>query len=106
MLEKARAKAQAKIDARNAPASSGHHVSTVGQREEFTLTINKLMELDGMYGMTYIHIMTDANGNAFVYKGSKELGEQGATVTVKATVKEHGAYNGVAQTIINRPKAV
>ena len=57
-----------------------------------------------MYGTSYIHICTDADGNAFLYKGSAELGEQGATVTVKATVKEHGAYNGVAQTVINRPK--
>jgi len=103
MLAKAKAKAAAKIEARNAPATIGRHVSTVGQREVFTLTINKLMELEGMYGISYIHIMTDENGNTFVYKGSKELGEVGDTVTMKATVKEHGAYNGLAQTIINRP---
>lgn len=106
MVAKSQARQAERLAQRNAPASSGRHVSTVGQREEFTLTINKLMEMDGIYGITYIHICTDADGNAFVYKGSTELGEQGDTVTVKATVKEHSAYNGVAQTIINRPKVL
>lgn len=106
MMAKAQARKAERLAQRDAPASSGHHVSTVGQREEFTLTINKLMEFEGMYGMTYIHICTDANGNAFCYKGSSELGEVGDTVRVKATVKEHTAYNGVAQTVINRPKVL
>jgi hypothetical protein len=104
MIAKAQARKAERLAARNAPASVGHHVSTVGQREVFTITINKLMEMEGMYGTTYIHICADANGNVIVYKGSSELGEPGDTVVVKATVKEHTAYNGVAQTIINRPK--
>jgi len=104
MVAKAQARQAERLAARNAPATSGHHVSTVGQREVFVLTINRIMEHEGMYGTSYFHTCTDANGNAFIYKGTSELGEVGDTVTVKATVKEHTAYNGVAQTVINRPK--
>jgi hypothetical protein len=106
MLAKQKEKAAAKVAARNAPATSGRHLSTIGQRETFTLTINKLMEMEGMYGTSYLHICADANGNSVVYKGTSELGKQGETVTVKATIKEHTAYNGVAQTTINRPKVL
>jgi hypothetical protein len=106
MVEKAKVRDAERLAARNAPASSGKHVSTVGKREDFTLTINKVMTLDGMYGTSYLHLCTDAEGNEFTYKGTAELGEAGITVRVKATVKEHGAYNGVARTVINRPKVL
>jgi len=106
MVEKAKARQAERLAARNAPATSGRHMSTIGQREEFTLTINRVMEHEGMYGTSYFHTCTDANGNAFIYKGTSELGEVGAVVTIKATVKEHTAYNGVAQTVINRPKVL
>jgi hypothetical protein len=95
-----------RLAARNAPATSGRHVSTVGQREEFTLTIGRVMEHEGMYGTSYLHLCADENGNTIIYKGTSELGEPGITVKVKATVKEHTAYNGVAQTVINRPKVL
>lgn len=106
MVAKAQARQAERLAARNAPATSGHHISTVGQREEFTLTIKRVMEHEGMYGTSYFHACVDENGNQFIYKGTSELGETGATVRVKATVKEHSAYNGVAQTIINRPKVL
>lgn len=104
MMEKDRVRQAERAAARTAPATSGRHMGNVGQREVFTLTIRKVMVMDGMYGASYLHLCADAAGNAFVYKGTSELGNEGDTVTVKATVKEHGAYNGVAQTIINRPK--
>jgi hypothetical protein len=106
MVAKAQARKAERLAQRDAPASSGRHVSTVGKREDFVLTINRVMEMEGMYGTSYLHLCTDAAGNAFTYKGTTELGEVGETVNVKATVKEHSAYNGVAQTIINRPKVV
>jgi hypothetical protein len=106
MVEKAKARAAERTAAKNAPATSGRHMGNVGQREEFTLTIKRVMEHEGMYGTSYFHACVDENGNQFIYKGTSELGEVGATIRVKATVKEHSAYNGVAQTIINRPKVL
>lgn len=90
--------------AKYAAADAGsQHIGTVGKREVFTLTINWVKYFEGAFGATYIHGLKDAAGNVVIYKGSKSLGEKGATVTVKATVKEHGERDGVKQTIISRP---
>ncbi len=93
--------------AERAQADAGsQHVGTVGARIELALTIRNVMTFEGMYGTTYIHIMNDAAGNVVVYKGSAILGQREATVTVKATVKEHGERDGVKQTILARPKVI
>jgi hypothetical protein len=95
---------KAKFAADNATlAATAQHIGTVGQREFFTLTIQWVKYFEGAFGATYIHGLKDAAGNVVIYKGSKCLGEKGATVTVKATVKEHGERDGVKQTIITRP---
>ena len=86
--------------------ASSQHIGIVGKREVFTLTINWVKYFEGAFGATYIHGLKDAAGNVVIYKGSKCLGEKGASVTVKATVKEHGDRDGVKQTIISRPAAV
>jgi hypothetical protein len=98
--ERFAAERKAKFAAQNA---SSQHIGTVGQREFFTLTIQWVKYFEGAFGATYIHGLKDAAGNVVIYKGSKCLGEKDATVTVKATVKEHGEREGVKQTIITRP---
>jgi hypothetical protein len=97
------AERKAKFAAQDA---SSQHIGTVGKREVFTLTIQWVKYFEGAFGATYIHGLKDAAGNVVIYKGSKCLGEKGATLTVKATVKEHGERDGVKQTIISRPAAV
>lgn len=94
------AERKAKFAAQDA---GSQHIGTVGKREVFTLTINWVKYFEGAFGATYIHGFKDTAGNVVIYKGSKCLGEKGATVTVKATVKEHGDREGVKQTIISRP---
>lgn len=96
------AERKAKFAAQDA---GSQHIGTVGKREVFTVTINWVKYFEGTFGATYIHGLKDAAGNIVIYKGSKSLGEKGATVTVKATVKEHGERDGVKQTIISRPAA-
>jgi hypothetical protein len=86
--------------------ASSQHIGTVGKRENLTLTVQWVKYFEGAFGATYVHGLKDATGNVVIYKGSKCLGEKGATVTVKATVKEHGERDGVKQTIIARPAAV
>ena len=60
---------------------------------------------ESQFGYTYINICKDADGNVVVYKGSNRF-EEGETVRVKATVKSHEERDGVAQTLIARPKAM
>jgi hypothetical protein len=85
-------------------AALSNWIGTVGERRNFTVTIRNVIVIDGTYGYSYLHIMHDADGNSVIYKGTNVLGEKGATVTVKATIKEHGERDGVKQTKISRPK--
>ena len=99
-------KAQQRREERVAADREGsRHVGTVGERREFIITVNKVFSFDSVYGMTFINICKDADGNVIVYKGSNSF-EEGETVRVKATVKAHEERDGVAQTLIARPKEV
>ena len=80
-------------------------IGTVGERRVFTLTVRMVVQMEGIYGTSYLHVMHDADGNVVVYKGTNQLGDKGDTVTVKATVKEHDMRDGVKQTKISRPAA-
>ena len=88
-----------------ADRAGSRHVGAVGERREFTLTVGKVFSFEGTYGITYINICKDADGNVIVYKGSNGF-EEGETLTVKATVKAHDERDGVAQTLIARPKVI
>lgn len=88
---------------RAAEAAASNWIGTVGERRDFTLTIRHIVEMEGLYGTSFLHILNDAQGNVVIYKGTKLLGGKGETLTVKATVKEHGEREGVKQTKIARP---
>lgn len=94
---------QQRTEARAREAANSQHIGTVDKRQDFTLTIRVRLEFENDFGSFYVHIMSDPSGNCVVYKGSKVLGDKGETVRVRATVKEHGERDGVAQTIIARP---
>lgn len=81
------------------------HVGTVGKREVFgPLTVRMMKYFDSQYGVKTLVKFEDATGNLICWWASKELDEleQGDVVTIKATVKEHGDYNGTPQTIVQR----
>lgn len=85
--------------------ATSHHIGTVGERMELTLTCEKVFEFDSQFGMTFINICRDPSGNVVVYKGSNGF-ERGETLRVKATIKAHDERDGVAQTLISRPKTI
>jgi hypothetical protein len=81
------------------------HVGTVGKRQEFRLTVEKVIEYETRYGLMFVNLCRDEDDNIVVYKGSNDwLDYEGSTITVRATVKEHGVREGVNQTIVNRPQ--
>lgn len=110
MIERGEARvierAKTREAARQADADKSGWIGTVGERCDFTMTIRIVVEMEGQYGFSYLHVMHDADGNVVVYKGTNCLGDKGDTVTVKATVKEHDARDGVRQTKISRPKLI
>jgi hypothetical protein len=80
------------------------HVGTVGERIVFDLNVERVLSFEGEFGMTYINLCRDAEGNVVVYKGSNRW-DVGA-IKVKATIKAHDVREGVPQTLISRPKEV
>lgn len=83
--------------------NTSKHVGILDTRREFTLICEKQFSFDGTFGTTYINICKDEDGNVVVYKGSNAWTEN-MTITVIASVKAHEVRDGVAQTIIARPK--
>ena len=70
------------------------------------------------YETAHIYTLADADGNCIVWKTTNDIdiewydedgrwhcktAEPGDRVTMRATVKEHGEYKGVKQTVITRP---
>jgi hypothetical protein len=96
-------RAKARADALKVDADTSGWIGTVGERRMFDLTVRLVIEMEGQYGFSYLHVMNDAAGNVVVYKGTKKLADRGGSVTVKATVKEHDVRDGVRQTKIARP---
>ena len=98
---------RAVVDAeRAAKAAASQHVGVVGDRHRLVLRVRLVRSFESAFGIIWLHVCEDADGNVVIYKGSKELAARGETVTVDATVTEHGEREGVKQTIIKRPKIV
>jgi hypothetical protein len=66
------------------------------------LLILRVIDIDSQYGTTHLHIFQDSNGNRLTWKASSVRFNQGETVTLKGTIKEHKEYNGVKQTVLTR----
>ena len=80
-------------------------VGVIDDDYRFDLTIKFVTSFETQFGTTFVNICEDADANVVVYKGSNLLGGKGEKVQVKATIKAHDYRDGVAQTIISRPKA-
>lgn len=95
--------------------ASRKFLGEIGKKLEVELTVKKVIKIEGASfsyydsGISYLFIMEDADSNVVVYKGRSgvfmEL-EEGATIRLQATVKDHGVRNDVKQTIIQRPKII
>ena len=95
------------IDRTEAARANSQHIGNVGDKVTLTITVERIVVLKSeFYGDNYITIARDEQGNTITYKGRVNLGEKGDTNTVKASVKEHTVYNGIKQTVIQRPKLV
>lgn len=79
----------------------------VGSKVTIDLTTRHIVEMVGMYGVSYLYICEDQDKNVVIYKGTSQyFPVKGERATVIATVKEHGVREGVKQTVIQRPKVV
>jgi hypothetical protein len=81
------------------------HFGTVGKRETFVLTVDRVIPIESQYGIAYLHIMHDDAGNVAKWKASGTALDLGERYSVVGTVKAHGDYNGKFQTELTRCKA-
>jgi hypothetical protein len=77
-----------------------------GRLKDVSLLLEKIIYLgSGSFGPAYLHLLKDADGNAFSWiTGNKVQKAEGTTLTVDATVKEHKVYKGTKQTVLTRAK--
>lgn len=96
---------KAEQERRHQPVAGGKYVGEVGKRSIMTLTAKRMFRHDDPEGVRYFFICETPEGATVVYGGSVAIvGNEGESVTVKATVKEHGQRKGYPQTVIQRPK--
>lgn len=83
------------------------HLGVVGEKIDLVVTLRKAISIESQFGTSFIFIMEDAAKNLVIYKGNGSAFydvQDGDTITIRATVKDHGVRDGVKQTIIQRPK--
>lgn len=79
------------------------HFGTIGKRGEYTLTLEDVRGFDTNWGENFLRRWRDPDGNVAVWwSSSSNHFEVGQTYHVRATVKDHDEYNGVAQTVLTR----
>jgi len=100
-------------------AAKSNFVGTVGERQEFTIFPKHVVVLDDYgFGISYLNICEDADGNSIIYKGSRcfvhmncfnerdNENPKDIKIVCHARVEAHTVYNGAKQTKISRPTKV
>jgi hypothetical protein len=92
-----------KAEERKVQKAASKHIGTIAKREVFRLVLTGIHESEGMYGVTYICRFVEGDGNIVVWFASNPPDMTvGEAYNIKATVKSHGDFHGVAQTVIAR----
>ena len=84
------------------------------RRYDLLLTIEKIIDVEGDYGTTFIHKMRDEAGRSFTWRGSNHLytvdrsktAKEGDKVQATWGIKKHYEYQGVKQTVLTRPTVI
>ncbi len=88
-----------------ARAKKALYFGEVGTRvKNEKLKLSKRTYFEGFYGTTYVFTFIQG-AYTFVYMGSSALQvEEGESIDLSFTIKDHSEYNGLKQTKISRPK--
>jgi hypothetical protein len=80
-------------------------VGVVGQKLTTNVTVRRVYEYSGQYGVTQITTMTDDDGNVLVWFAPETMKlTVGKYSTVTCKVKAHNERNGEKTTTITYPK--
>jgi hypothetical protein len=87
-------------------AEIAQHVGQVGDRMRVKLMVEKVVQCDSLYGTSHLHIMSDDNGNVFIWFSHAGAHETGAEIILKGTIKAHNERDGVKQNVLTRCEEV
>lgn len=82
--------------------TKSEYQGAVGDRIELKLTITKRVVVEGVYGLSNIHIMMDADENEYVWATNARALTEGKTYKLRGTVSEHRLYKASKQTVLKR----
>ena len=104
-------KIQVAEDSLKASKPTSKHVGKIGDKLELVVTYTHTARWKNGYGgywntgLTNLHSFKDEQGNVFTWKTDKFIeATYGDKVLLKGTIKEHGDYKGIAQTVLTRCK--
>jgi len=66
------------------------------------VTVTRVIDIEGQFGASHLHLMQDAAGNAYKWFSSSERREAGDFVRLSGAVKKHEDYKGVKSTVLTR----
>jgi hypothetical protein len=103
-----------KYNKNNAEKMQSKPIGTVGNRQEFKLTILKVKESElqvsySNYVTSYKHDLIDDNKNLFTLYSSKNYLEENNNnneINISAIVKGHKTFNNITYTLIKCPKII
>lgn len=77
-------------------------VGEVGQRLDLIVKITQNKVIDNGYSSSTMHTMEDLLGNVYVWFTAAKSWQEGTTMHIRGTVKDHNIYKNVKQTVLTR----
>ena len=83
------------------------HFGTIGERVDIAINdVECITSFETEYGTMRIYRFETISGEVLIWKTSNFIDDIDKVAKIKATIKNHGEYNGEKQTEINRVKVV
>lgn len=92
------------VDAIIFKPSKSNYIGEIGDRITITIKIKQVLDFDGNYGVSHMHIMEDENENIFIWTTAAKRWEKDTVHTINGTIKDHRNYQNQKQTILTRCK--
>ena len=96
-----------KQQAENENKKPSEYVGTVGEKIEKELIFKKSFSFETQWGIQKIYLFEDAEGNVYKWNSTKYINKnEGETIKLKGTIKDHEEYREQKQTVLTRCKEV
>lgn len=83
------------------------YVGIIGDKIQIEVIYKKVFVYETQYGYMKIHLFADAEGHQYKWCSKNSLEqEEGDTLQIKGTIKEHSEYNEIKQTVLTRCKVI